>query len=87
MAPPPAFTPAPAVPAPAPFPLRLTGIAVDIVNGVEKRTAVVSGPSGLELAATGETAAPGYRVVEVGESFAEIERVSDGARQRLTLAR
>jgi hypothetical protein len=76
---------APIVVAPAPFPLRLTGIAVDVVNGVEQRTAIVSGPSGVELAANGQTAAPGYRVVAVGDTFAEVERTSDGARQRLNL--
>jgi len=81
----PVDAPAPALEAPAPFPLRLTGIAVDLVNGVEKRTAILSGPSGLELAASGEPAGTGYRVIEVGASFAEIERVSDGTRQRLTL--
>jgi hypothetical protein len=52
---------------------------------VEKRTAILSGPSGVELAASGEPAGTGYRVIEVGASFAEIERVSDGTRQRLTL--
>jgi hypothetical protein len=65
--------------------MRLTGIAVDVVNGVEKRTAILSGPSGVELAASGEPATAGYRVVEVGDSFAVIERASDGARERLTL--
>jgi len=74
---------APAVP--LPFPLRLTGIATDVVNGVERRTAIISGPSSLEIAADGEPAAPGYRVVSVGESFADVERVSDGTRQRLAL--
>ena len=69
-----------------PFPLRLTGIAVDVVDGVEKRTAIISGPDSLELAGVGAAAAPGYRVVTVGESFAEVERESDGARERLTLA-
>jgi hypothetical protein len=68
-----------------PFPLRLTGIAVEIVDGVTKRTAILSGPSGVELAAGGEPASAGYRVVEVGESFAEVERTTDGARERLTL--
>ena len=43
--PPPVVALAPVVPAPVPFPLRLTGIAVQIVNGVEKRTAILSGPS------------------------------------------
>jgi hypothetical protein len=81
----PVAAPAPVFEAPAPFPLRLTGIAVDLVNGVEKRTAILSGPSGVELAASGEPAGTGYRVIEVGASFAEIERVSDGTRQRLTL--
>jgi hypothetical protein len=76
---------APIVEAPAPFPMRLTGIAVDLVNGVQKRTAILSGPSGVELAATGEPAGSGYRVIDVGDSFAEIERTSDGVRQRLTL--
>ena len=80
-----AAVPPPPVDVPVPFPLRLSGIAVDIVNGVEKRTAVISGPAGLELAGDGEPAAPGYRVVTVGDSFAEIERLSDGARERLTL--
>jgi hypothetical protein len=76
---------APPVNVPVPFPLRLSGIAVDIVEGVEKRTAIISHPAGLELARDGESAAPGYRVVTVGESFAEVERLSDGARETLTL--
>jgi hypothetical protein len=87
-----AVTPAPIVapaplppPPPVPFPLRLTGIAVEIVNGAEKRTAILSGPAGIELAASGEPASPGYRVVDVGDSFAEVERASDGARERLIL--
>jgi hypothetical protein len=83
----PVVAPAPIAPPPAPFPLRLSGIAVDVVNGVQKRTAILSGPSGVELAASGDPASPGYRVVEVGESFAEVERTSDGTRERLTLAR
>ena len=85
VAPPPEALAAPVAPAPAPFPMRLTGIAVDVVNGVEKRTAILSGPSGVELAASGEPATAGYRVVEVGDTFAVIERASDGARERLTL--
>jgi hypothetical protein len=85
VAPAPVVALAPIVELPAPFPLRLTGIAVDIVNGAAKRTAILSGPSGVELAASGEPAGPGYRVIEVGESFAEVERTTDGARRRLTL--
>jgi hypothetical protein len=78
--------PAPLAPAaPTPFPLRLTGIATDVVNGVPQRTAVVRSPFGLELAKEGEIAAPGYRVVTVGESSIEVERVSDGVRQQLLL--
>ena len=85
-APAPVVAPAPLLPPPpVPFPLRLTGIAVEVVNGVAKRTAILSGPSGLELAASGDAAAPGYRVVDVGESFVDVERTSDGARERLTL--
>jgi hypothetical protein len=80
----PAVAPA-VVDVPAPFPLRLSGIAVDTIDGVDTRTAIISGPAGLELAKAGESAAPGYRVVTVGESFAEVERLSDGARERLTL--
>ena len=75
----------PVVEAPAPFPLRLTGIAVDTISGAEKRIAILSGPSGVELAAGGEPAGTGYRVIEVGESYAVVERTFDGARQRLTL--
>jgi hypothetical protein len=74
-------------PAPAPFPLRLSGIALDTVDGVEKRIAIISGPGGLELAAAGDAAAPGYRVLAVGESYADVERASDGTRERLTLGR
>ena len=85
VAPPLAVEAAPVAPAPAPFPMRLTGIAVDVVNGVEKRTAILSGPSGVELAASGEPASAGYRVVDVGDTFAVVERASDGARERLTL--
>ena len=87
VAPPPALAAAPVAPAPAPFPMRLTGIAVDVVNGVEKRTAILSGPSGVELAASGEPASAGYRVVEVGDGFAVVERASDGTRERLILGR
>jgi len=54
---------------------------------VESRTAVISSPAGLELAKAGDSAAPGYRVVTVGDSFAEIERLSDGTRERLALSR
>ena len=81
----PLIVPAPVVAAPAPFPLRLSGIAVDVVNGVEKRTAILAGPSGVELAASGEPAGAGYRVVDVGATFADVERTADGARERLTL--
>jgi hypothetical protein len=86
-APAPVVAAAPVAPLPAPFPLHLSGIAVEVVNGVTKRTAILSGPSGVELAASGEPAAPGYRVLEVGESFADVERTSDGTRERLNLAR
>ena len=75
----------PPLDAPAPFPLHLTGIAMDTIDGVDTRTAIISGPAGMELAKAGEPAAPGYRVVTVGESFAEVERLSDGVRERLTL--
>ena len=85
VAPAPVVVPAPIVQPPAPFPMRLTGIAVEMVNGAEKRTAILSGPSGVELAASGEAAGAGYRVLTVGESSAEVERASDGARERLTL--
>jgi len=74
-----------APPTPIVFPLRLTGIATDVVNGAQQRTAVVRSPSGLELAKAGEIAAPGYRVVTVGESSVEVERLSDGVRQQLLL--
>jgi hypothetical protein len=85
-APAPVVAPEPvAPPVPVPFPMRLTGIAVDLVDGVEKRTAIFTSPAGVELAASGESAAPGYRVVEIGDSFAEVERTSDGARERMTL--
>jgi hypothetical protein len=84
-APAPIVAPAPLPPPPIPFLVRLTGIAVEIVNGVEKRTAILSGPSGVELAAAGEDASPGYRVIEVGDTFAVVERIGDGVRERLTL--
>jgi len=74
-----------APPAPIAFPLRLTGVATDVVNGAPQRTAVVRSASGLELAKAGEIAAPGYRVVTVGESSVEVERLSDGVRQQLLL--
>ena len=85
VAPAPVVALAPLPPPPLPFLVRLTGIAVETVNGVEKRTAILSGPSGVELAAGGENASPGYRVIEVGDSFAVVERTSDGVRERLTL--
>jgi hypothetical protein len=83
----PVAVPPPPVDVPAPFPLHLSGIAVDTVDGVNTRTAVISGPAGVELAKDGEPAAPGYRVVTVGESFADVERLSDGVREHLTLSK
>jgi hypothetical protein len=68
-----------------PFPLRLTGIAVDVVNGVEQRTAIISARNGLELATVGQAAAPGYTVIEVGDAWVDVEHTADGVRERLTL--
>jgi hypothetical protein len=66
-------------------PAAPAGVAVDTVDGVDTRTAIISGPAGIELAKAGQPAAPGYRVVTVGEAFAEVERLSDGVRERLIL--
>lgn len=76
---------APVEPARVPFPFRLTGVATDVVDGVARYTAVLSGPQGVVLAQGGDMAAPDYRVVSVAEDGVELLRVSDGASERFTL--
>ena len=52
--------------------LALAGIATDVVEGVEVRTAILSGPAGVQLARVGDTVA-GYRVAAIGPDAVELD--------------
>ena len=87
--PPSAEQPAPIELAPAPAPMRITlsGIATDVVDGREQRTAILSTPAGVVLAREGETvgtAADGtFRVGTIGENAVALIRQDDGVSMTL----
>ena len=78
--------PAPVVPlAPPPPRLSLDGIATDMVDGQEQRTAILNTDSGVVLAKEGEQVAGQFRVVKVATDAVELMNVSDGSVLRLAL--
>ena len=79
--------PEPQVPAePLPPPLRLVGVASDVVDGAPQRTAIVSGAGGVQLVKVGDEIA-GYRVSAVEDDAVELTSTADGAPMRLRLGR
>lgn len=68
---------------PAPPPIRLTGIAIDTVDGERRRTAILLTANGLVSAGEGETAGA-YRIVRIDEDAVEVVG-PDGASRRLLL--
>ena len=87
-----AFVPPPAVSASAPVPapvlpvLSLSGIATDVVDGMPRRSAVVSMPTGVLIVREGESVAGLYNVIAIGEDSIELESTGDGARRTLRLS-
>ena len=64
--------PRPLAPAPAPaVAFVLAGIATDVVEGAEVRTAILSGPAGVRLARAGDIVAD-YRVVAIAPDAVEL---------------
>jgi hypothetical protein len=83
--PPPAQA-APVVPlAPPPPRLALDGIATDMVDGREQRTAILNTDSGVVLAKEGERVAGQFQVVKIATDAVELINVSDGSVLRITL--
>ena len=79
-------TPEPgAAPAPEqPF-IALSGVAADVVDGVLKRTAILTTFDGVVLAGAGEMVGP-YRVRAVHEESVELESTVDGSIRHLRFA-
>ena len=87
IAPPPTFVDV-AAPPPAPVlpPVRLTGIAADVVDGKPQRAAILSLPNGVLIVRVGESVAGLYTVVSIGEESMELEATVDGSRRTLRLS-
>lgn len=71
--------------APAPVPVRLSGLAADVVEGQTVRIAILTTARGVELVKEGETVTGGYRVRSIDDNTVELESIADGATLRLTL--
>jgi hypothetical protein len=82
---PPAVTPTTVAPRPVPPLPVLAGVATDIVDGAEQRTAILSGPSGVVLAREGDEVGGHYRVNRVEAEAIELMRLEDGSVVRLGL--
>jgi len=82
---PPVAQPITIPPAPPPPRLSLDGIATDVVNGQEQRTAILNTDSGVVLAKEGEQVAGQFRVVKVAADAVELVNVTDGSTLRIVL--
>jgi hypothetical protein len=71
--------------APAPPPVRLFGLATDVVDGQVARTAILATVRGVELVKEGEPVSDGYRVRSIDDNAVELESTADGTILRLTL--
>jgi hypothetical protein len=80
VAPPPAIPPAPPQPR-----VSLDGIATDVIDGQEQRTAILNTDSGVVLAKEGEQVAGQFRVVKVATDAVELVNVADGSTLRIVL--
>lgn len=73
----PVYTP-PVDVAPAPIVIRLSGIAIDTVNGREERTAILNTPGGLVFVKEGEQLAGAYTVSKIAIDAVDLVR-ADGS--------
>ena len=84
----PPAVPAAALPAVAPIeqpPLSLDGIATDVVDGQEQRTAILHADGGVVLVKEGDMVSGRYRVMTVAPDAAELMDVPRGSVVRLVL--
>ncbi len=72
-------------PAPPPPRVSLDGIATDVVDGQEQRTAILNTDSGVVLAREGEQVAGQFRVVKIAPDAVELVNVTDGSVLRVVL--
>jgi hypothetical protein len=80
-----AFAPV-VISAPAPQPqLSLDGVATEIVDGQEQRTAILHTDDGVVLAKEGDLVSGLYRVMTVSPATAELTDVNSGSVVRLSL--
>ena len=81
--------PAPAAPVvpppPAPPAITLDGIATDVVDGQEQRTAMLKTDAGVVLVREGEQVAGQFRVAKIASDAIELVKISDGSVLRLAL--
>jgi hypothetical protein len=64
--------------APPPVTVTLSGVAIDMVDGREERTAILHTPTGLVFAHEGDAVAGEFRVGPIREEGVDLIRVSDG---------
>ena len=64
--------------------VRLSGIATDAVEGALTRTAILSGPRGVQFVVVGDEF-EGYRVGAIDEEAVELTSTADGTSHRLLL--
>jgi hypothetical protein len=83
IAPPPEAIEAPAIPQPL---VTLSGIATDLIDGVTRRTGILSSPEGVLLVREGDTVSGIYRVEKIEEETLDLVRPGDGGLLRLRLA-
>jgi hypothetical protein len=74
------------VPQPPPPPrITLDGIATDVVDGREQRTAMLKTDAGIVLVREGEEVAGQFRVGKIATDAVELVKISDGSVLRLAL--
>jgi hypothetical protein len=65
--------------------VSLDGIATDVVDGQEQRTAILNTDSGVVLAKEGEQVAGQFRVAKIATDAVELVNVNDGSTLRIVL--
>jgi hypothetical protein len=71
--------------APPPPRVSLDGIATDVVDGQEQRTAILNTDAGVVLAKEGEQVAGQFRIVKIATDAVELVNVNDGTTLRVVL--
>ena len=74
----------PVDPLPAPPPIRLSGIATEMVDGVRQRSAILVTPAGMITVREGDAVGAEYRVTRIEEDAVQLV-ASDGTPRRITV--